>query len=136
MRIRFGGGLSPEFVEDPDSQRHFTELKALLDRVNAEDRGCTEKVYRGLGSTLAVPGPLSHLERPNYDFARYLASRVAPETAPGAETAPVTGIAATAAPPPRAAAVPEPSPAPVLASASVPAAASGSRRAPAAKTPT
>jgi hypothetical protein len=30
-------------------------------------------VFRGLSSGLARPGHLSHLERPNYDFARYLA---------------------------------------------------------------
>ena len=80
VRIRFGGGMSPEYVDDPASQRHFAELKRLLDDVNVEDRGCTEKVYRGLRSALAAPGPLSHLERPNYDFARYLASRTAPVT--------------------------------------------------------
>lgn len=78
VRIRFGGGMSPEYVEDAESQRHFEALKTLLDEVNVEDKGCTEKVYRGLCSSYARPGPLSHLERPNYDFAQYLASRVAP----------------------------------------------------------
>ena len=77
VRIGFGGGMSPDFVDDPDAQAHFAALKTLLDEVNVEDRGCTEKVYRGLSSALARPGHLSHLERPNYDFARYLASRVA-----------------------------------------------------------
>jgi phenylpropionate dioxygenase-like ring-hydroxylating dioxygenase large terminal subunit len=77
VRIGFGGGMSPDFVHDPDAQAHFAALKELLDEVNVEDRGCTEKVYRGLLSKLARPGHLSHLERPNYDFARYLASRVA-----------------------------------------------------------
>ena len=77
VRILFGGGMAPEYVTDPDARRHFDALKTLLDEVNVEDRGCTEKVYRGLRSALATPGPLSHLERPNYDFARYLASRVA-----------------------------------------------------------
>lgn len=76
VRIGFGGGMSPEFVDDPDAQEHFAHLKSLLDDVNVEDRGCTEKVYRGLCSDAAQPGHLSHLERPNYDFARYLNSRV------------------------------------------------------------
>lgn len=76
VRIMFGGGMSPDFVNDPEAQKHFTALKGLLDSVNAEDRGCTEKVYRGLCSRLATPGPLSHLERPNYDFAQYLAGRI------------------------------------------------------------
>jgi len=76
VRIGFGGGMSPDFVNDPDAQHHFAQLKTLLDEVNVEDRGCTERVYRGLSSGLARPGHLSHLERPNYDFARYIASRV------------------------------------------------------------
>jgi phenylpropionate dioxygenase-like ring-hydroxylating dioxygenase large terminal subunit len=76
VQIMFGGGMSPEFVNDPEAQTHFIALKSLLDDVNAEDRGCTEKVYRGLCSKLATPGPLSHLERPNYDFAQYLNNRI------------------------------------------------------------
>ena len=76
VRIMFGGGMSSEYANDPEAQEHFATLKNLLDEVNVEDRGCTEKVYRGLCSKLAVPGPLSHLERPNYDFAQYLSSRI------------------------------------------------------------
>jgi hypothetical protein len=76
VRIGFGGGMSPDFVNDPEAQTHVRQVKALLDEVNVEDRGCTEKVFRGLSSGLAKPGHLSHLERPNYDFAQYLASRV------------------------------------------------------------
>ena len=68
--------MSPDFVGDPDAQGHFAAVKTLLDEVNVEDRGCTEKVFRGLSSALARPGHLSHLERPNYDFARYLADRL------------------------------------------------------------
>ncbi len=59
-------------------RKAFKQLKALLDDVNVEDMGCTEKVYRGLCSGLATPGPLSHLERPNYDFAQYLSQRICP----------------------------------------------------------
>ena len=76
VQISFGGGMSPEFVDDPDAQKHFAHLKSLLDDVNAEDKGCTEKVYRGLCSKAARPGHLSHLERPNYDFAQYINSRI------------------------------------------------------------
>ena len=76
VEIRFGGGMAPEFVNDPEAQSHFDALKALLDDVNVEDRGCTEKVYNGLCSDMATPGHLSHLERPNYDFALYLNARV------------------------------------------------------------
>lgn len=76
VRIIFGGGMSPDFVQDAESQKHFAQLKTLLDHVNVEDRGCTERVYRGMASELATPGHLSHLERPNYEFATYIASMI------------------------------------------------------------
>ena len=76
VHIRFGGGMSNDYANDPDAQDNFIQLKTLLDDVNVEDRGCTEKVYRGLSSDLAQPGHLSHLERPNYDFAKYLAAKI------------------------------------------------------------
>jgi hypothetical protein len=52
-------------------------LKKLLDEVNAEDRRGVQAVFRGVHAPLAKPGNLSHLERPNYDFARYIASKLA-----------------------------------------------------------
>lgn len=76
VRIGFGGGMSNDYADDPDAQANFEQLKALLDDVNVEDKGCTEKVYRGLSSSAATPGHLSHLERPNYDFAQYINARV------------------------------------------------------------
>ena len=69
VQIAFDGGMSPDYVNDLDAQAHFAQLKILLDKVNVADRGCTEKVYRGLCSAMATPGHLSHLERPNHDFA-------------------------------------------------------------------
>ena len=77
VHIRFGGGMSDDYRGDADAQENFVALKALLDKVNVEDRGCTEKVFAGLSSDLARPGHLSHLERPNYDFAQYLYAKVA-----------------------------------------------------------
>ena len=74
VRVIFGGGMSPDFANDADAQSHFAQLKTLLDEVNIEDKGCTERVYRGLCSDMAKPGHLSHLERPNFDFATYIAS--------------------------------------------------------------
>ena len=76
VNIRFGGGMSDDYADDADAQQNFRDLKTLLDEVNVEDKGCTEKVYRGLCSDRAQPGHLSHLERPNYDFAQYLMARV------------------------------------------------------------
>jgi phenylpropionate dioxygenase-like ring-hydroxylating dioxygenase large terminal subunit len=77
VHIRFGGGMSNDFAEDTDVDENFTQLKTLLDQVNVEDRGCTEKVFNGLCSDAATPGHLSHLERPNYDFAQYLMGKIA-----------------------------------------------------------
>jgi len=76
VEIGFGGGMSQDYVNDLDAQKHFAQLKTLLDEVNVEDKGCTEKVYRGLSSQSAEPGHLSHLERPNYDFACYINGRI------------------------------------------------------------
>jgi choline monooxygenase len=76
VHIRFGGGLAPEFVSDPRAAEYMATLKTLLDTVNAEDRQGVEAVFRGVNAPLARPGRLSPLERPNYDFARYLAARL------------------------------------------------------------
>ena len=75
VSIIYGGGMSPDYVGSPDARAHFDQLKTLLDKVNVEDRGCTERVYKGLCAEAAKAGHLSHLERPNYDFAQYLAAR-------------------------------------------------------------
>ncbi len=91
VHITFGGGMAPEFAGSMEAQGHFRQLKTLLDEVNVEDRGCTEKVFKGVCAEAAKPGHLSHLERPNFDFARYLAARAggfersfAPSSSPAA----------------------------------------------------
>jgi phenylpropionate dioxygenase-like ring-hydroxylating dioxygenase large terminal subunit len=76
VNVLYGGGLSPDWAADPQAETHFARLKALLADVNAEDKGCVERVYRGLCAGMSEPGPLSHLERPNYDFARWIAAKV------------------------------------------------------------
>ncbi|MAD94686.1 MAG: (2Fe-2S)-binding protein [Rhodobacteraceae bacterium] len=76
VRINFGGGMSKEWMQDEEALNNLRDLKVLLDEVNIEDRGCTEKVYNGICSHMADPGHLSHLERPNYDFATYLNQRM------------------------------------------------------------
>ena len=76
VNVLFGMGMSADWLADPQAESHLARVKALLDEVNVEDKGCTEKVYQGLLSGMAEPGPLSHLERPNYEFAHYLASRI------------------------------------------------------------
>lgn len=76
VNVLYGGGLSPDWAADLKAEAHFARLQALLDEVNLEDKGCVERVYRGLRAGLSDPGPLSHLERPNYDFASWIASRI------------------------------------------------------------
>ena len=76
VKVLFGGGMSEDWLADPKAEEYLAKVKALHDKVNVEDKGCTEKVYRGLLSEMAAPGPLSPLERPNYDFARYLDARI------------------------------------------------------------
>jgi hypothetical protein len=75
VHMIFGGGMAPEFVNSAEARQHFEQLKSLLDEVNVEDRGCTERVFRGVSAGVAKAGQLSHLERPNFDFAQYLAER-------------------------------------------------------------
>lgn len=73
VKVLFGGGMSADWMADPDAPAHLAKVKELLDEVQVEDKGCTEKVYRGLCAAMSSPGPLSHLERPNFEFAQYIA---------------------------------------------------------------
>ena len=76
VNVIYGGGLSPHWYADAKAEGYLDEVKGLLDAVNDEDKGCVERVYRGLSSRLGAPGSLSHLERPNWDFANWLLARV------------------------------------------------------------
>lgn len=76
VNVLYGGGMSADWMADPAAAANLEKVKALLDDVNVEDKGCVEKVYRGLVAGLSAPGPLSHLERPNFEFAQYIASRM------------------------------------------------------------
>lgn len=76
VRVLFGGGMSADWMADPKAEQHLAAVKALLDDVNVEDKGCVERVWKGLCAGMSSPGLLSHLERPNYDFARYIAGRM------------------------------------------------------------
>ena len=76
VRVLFGGGMSADWMADPEAVLHLAAVKALLDDVNVEDKGCVERVWKGLCAGMSSPGLLSHLERPNYDFARYIAGRM------------------------------------------------------------
>lgn len=76
VNVLYGGGMSADWIADPSANGHLATVKALLDAVNVEDKGCVEKVFQGISAGLSAPGPLSHLERPNFEFAQYLARRI------------------------------------------------------------
>ena len=76
VNVLYAGGMSADWVADPDASGNLAAVKALLDEVNIEDKSCTERVYQGLVAGLSAPGPLSHLERPNYEFATYIAAKI------------------------------------------------------------
>ncbi len=76
VNVLYGGGMSADWCADPEAESHLAAVKALLDDVNIEDKGCVERVYRGLCADLSAPGSLSHLERPNFEFAQYIAGRM------------------------------------------------------------
>ncbi|MDP2506018.1 aromatic ring-hydroxylating dioxygenase subunit alpha [Oceanobacter sp. 3_MG-2023] len=76
VSISFGGGMAPEYINDPKAAEYLSALKDMLDVVNAEDRTGVEAVMRGVRAPLAKAGQLSHLERPLYDFARYISEQV------------------------------------------------------------
>ena len=76
VNVLYGGGMSADWCADAEATAHLAQVKGLLDAVNDEDKGCTEKVYQGLLAGLSSPGPLSHLERPNFEFARYIAAKM------------------------------------------------------------
>jgi nitrite reductase/ring-hydroxylating ferredoxin subunit len=76
VNVLYGGGMAADWCEDPKAADYLITIKALLDDVNIEDKECVEKVYAGISAGLSAPGPLSHLERPNFEFAQYISSRI------------------------------------------------------------
>jgi phenylpropionate dioxygenase-like ring-hydroxylating dioxygenase large terminal subunit len=76
VNVLYGGGMSADWCADPAADAHLAAVKALLDDVNTEDKACVERVYQGLSAGMSVPGPLSHLERPNFEFAQWIAARM------------------------------------------------------------
>ena len=56
VQVLFGGVLAADWAKDPEADRHFGALKALLGDVNVEDEGCLERVYKGLCAGLSSPG--------------------------------------------------------------------------------
>lgn len=73
VRIRWDVSVAPEVLADQaDPNAYVTELLALLNLVNSEDRPIVEGVFRAIRPGMPR-GPLSYLERNVYDFDRYIA---------------------------------------------------------------
>ena len=77
VRIRYGAAIAPEVLaasNDPD--KLMADTRVFLDRVNAEDRGVVEGIYRGASGPMSEAGPLCWLERENHEFTQYLAAHL------------------------------------------------------------
>jgi choline monooxygenase len=81
VKILYGGGMAPDFIDDPRGAEHVAKAKEILDAVNEEDRIGTALVHKGMKARLARPGHLSYLERPNFEFGQYLARMLTGSTA-------------------------------------------------------
>lgn len=74
VRLRWDVSVAPEVLADQaDPAGYVTNLLALLNLVNAEDRPIVEGVFRGVHHPDLRRGPLSYLERNVYDFDRFIA---------------------------------------------------------------
>jgi choline monooxygenase len=73
--------LAPEVIDAlEDRDAAIDELSTFFDKVNAEDRGAVEGIFKGAQAPLSSAGQLSWLERELHDFACYLNRRLAPST--------------------------------------------------------
>lgn len=76
VHIIYGAGFAPEFISDPEADKLKTDLKALVDEANREDKVGVESVFKGSRGGLATSGHLSNLERPLHEFSQYIARKV------------------------------------------------------------
>ena len=84
VRIRWDVSVAPEVSRDQaDPAAYVTDLLALLNVVNSEDRPIVEGVFRGVQRRTSARGPLSYYERNVYDFDRYIARSLTGGTAQG-----------------------------------------------------
>jgi phenylpropionate dioxygenase-like ring-hydroxylating dioxygenase large terminal subunit len=77
-RVQWGiaqRGAAPA-AETPEGEAYRAALRRGVEAVNAEDRALVAGVQRGLRSERAESGDLSHLERPIWEFTRYLARQL------------------------------------------------------------
>jgi phenylpropionate dioxygenase-like ring-hydroxylating dioxygenase large terminal subunit len=76
VRVRWGVAAYPGAVPDEGRDEHIARIKATLDKVNAEDRGLVENIYRNAASRFAASGKLAPLERCVWEFGQYVSRRL------------------------------------------------------------
>jgi hypothetical protein len=68
--------VAPAAMADPGFEAGMAELVKGFLAIRDEDVAICRAVQQGLGSRLAEPGRLCHLERPIWEFTRYVDRRV------------------------------------------------------------
>lgn len=73
FRMRWSVSFPPEIMESEDNSEEYIEnTRKLLIAVNAEDEDILGRVYQGLRSDQAIPGPYAYLERNVFHFGQYI----------------------------------------------------------------
>jgi phenylpropionate dioxygenase-like ring-hydroxylating dioxygenase large terminal subunit len=70
--------VQPGALDDPDSEPKLEILRKTLDAVHQQDMAGCAALSRGLGSGLARPGRLSHLEETIWQFQNWLLDQIEP----------------------------------------------------------
>ena len=78
VRIRYGAALAPEVIKHAkDKSALVSKFRELLDKTQEEDRFLVETIFQNIKGPMALPGPLSWLEREVHEFTQYLAREIA-----------------------------------------------------------
>jgi len=79
LTIRWAVSIPREILDGAANRQDvIDEEMELLHQVNSEDQPIVQNVFASTRSPHAVQGPLSHLERNLWDFARYLNRKLNP----------------------------------------------------------
>lgn len=81
VRVRWGVDAYPGAMPEGDAgETRKRELKTSFDKINAEDREVISELQANAGSRYAVPGRLSPKENCIWEFQRYLARQMLPDS--------------------------------------------------------
>ncbi|HNP35526.1 MAG TPA: aromatic ring-hydroxylating dioxygenase subunit alpha [Woeseiaceae bacterium] len=78
LKASFAFYVNPDYLESVGQTKSEAEreLRKGFDAFNAEDKEIVSRLAEGLRSSLAKAGPLGPLERPLWEFHRYLATKL------------------------------------------------------------